>query len=193
MRSRIRAAAADTAGLSEYEQLRQARIRENRAFLSGLGLEEAKQALRRHHPAKRSKQQPSAKRARRAPPSAPKVATRRSARSRGEAADDVMIDRVKPGGVPVLIGQPEALAKLEADAASGTFVVETSRYRQRMPEETLTLGSTGGTEQYGVNFLRTLLAAASLWTPLRLHARDQTNHEPKARACCDARAPLAEI
>ena len=70
-RARSPSTAASSGGLSEYEQLRQERIRENRAFLEGLGLEEAKQALRGLPKSRKHKQ-----------PRARMSATRHSARSR---------------------------------------------------------------------------------------------------------------
>lgn len=78
---------------------------------------------------------------------------RRSSRIKGEAAADVYVTRDAAGAIRIAGAGAAALG-----AESAALVTADPRRPDRLPEETLSLTSTGGTEAYGADFLSQLRA-----------------------------------
>eukprot|EP00038_Savillea_parva_P006452 m.163870 g.163870 ORF g.163870 m.163870 type:complete len:556 (+) comp12348_c0_seq1:134-1801(+) len=136
--------------LSEYERARLRKISENREMMAKLGL--GMGGPLNLSPSGAQVVQPR----RVAAPRKRKVAAtsgpaRRSSRLKGEQAADVYVTRDAAGTIGIAGSGASSLG----GADKYIEAVEPSR-PSRLPEETLTLESTGGTEEYGRSFLKKL-------------------------------------
>eukprot|EP00935_MAST-01C_sp_MAST-1C-sp1_P001324 g1324.t1 len=149
-------------GLSAYELQRLANIRRNELLMQSLGLNSAsasfsrsigggskgqdKKSTRGLKPRKRAKG-----------PRRPSVPTRRSGRISGEKADEVFVVEEQRNGAVILGGGAASELKERSSSDKVSDAASDDRYQSREPEQTLTLESTGGTEQYGEEFFASLV------------------------------------
>lgn len=138
---------------SRYEKARMRQISENRRLMAELGLgggilkspggaPRAATAVRVKRPSKRK---------------APVEPSRRSSRLKGEDAADIYVSHEMPGARLSISGSGSA-------ALLGDMQVESVRQdirHSRLPEESLSLESTAGSEEYGPQFLSTLRKLSS--------------------------------
>lgn len=152
-------------GMSEYELQRRERLRQNQAMLTQLGIGVAKAGMNMHAISASTKAALKATRGiqtKRVKRKAPVLPPRKSSRIKGEQADDMYVTSER-GGKIYVANMPDAMKKL-ATAETALQVYTPSSYADtRLPEETLTLESTGGTTEFGAEFMSTLkkLSAAA--------------------------------
>merc|ERR1712166_59676 len=134
--------------LCEYELERAEAIRRNKQVLADLGVETALASASMGA----EKRKPPTRGVKRSAPKPPAAPSRQSSRQRGTAAEELYISRESKGAIE-LGGLPSGMSKITFESNPQIVVRERDT---RLPEETLTLESSAGTEESGTQFLNSL-------------------------------------